>query len=392
MADLQTKTARSKLKRQRDPHYTQIGVGAYLGFRVGAKKGTWNLRWRNGEGVQEYFKLGEYSEFTAAKDAADRKLAQMTKGAHRAPSRGTVREALDAYIKDLQSEGRTESAKEIENRFNLTVPTESAFGAMKLEDVRREDFERWRDGLRKGRAPRSVNRQVRAVVAGLNFAVEDGGYVGNLSAWKLRPLKDDNEEDTAVFLTKSQRARLIEYSPPALAALLTGWSHTGSRPSELAKAIVEDFDPVTGTVTLRTRKGTRSKLRSRVTMLDKYGIPFFKSQVKDKLPKAPLISSESGAHWSPFDWSPAIRAAAELANKDCDTPELRIPDGVSAYSFRHSRISEMLQLGKLDPITVAHETGTSVAMIEKFYYKSIGSSVREKLNAMHAKKAGKAAK
>jgi hypothetical protein len=43
----------------------------------------------------------------------------------------------------------------------------------------------------------------------------------------------------------------------------------------------------------------------------------------------------------------------------------RASPGASAYSIRHARISELLQLHAADPFTVAHQTGTSLAMVER---------------------------
>ena len=60
----------------------------------------------------------------------------------------------------------------------------------------------------------------------------------------------------------------------------------------------------------------------------------------------------------------------------------RIPLHTTAYSFRHSRISELLQLYGIDPLTVAQQCGTSMLMIEKYYFKFISSAMREKLNAI----------
>ena len=40
------------------------------------------------------------------------------------------------------------------------------------------------------------------------------------------------------------------------------------------------------------------------------------------------------------------------------------PDA-GTYSLRHARISELLQVFNVDPFTVAHQTGTSLAMIIK---------------------------
>ena len=253
---------------------------------------------------------------------------------------------------------------------------------MRLEDVRREDVEQWRDGLRRGRLPRSVNRQVRAVVAALNFAVSKRGHMGTREAWELEHLVDDGEENVAVFLTSEQRTHLIAHSSRPLAALLTGYTHTGARPSELAEATVADFDASAGTITLRHRKGRGAKLRSRAVMLSDEGIIFFLAEARGKLPKAPLISGADGGHWRAGDWSVAIRAAANAANASSTKAAQRIPAHVSAYSFRHSRISELLQLYGIDPLTVAQQCGTSMLMIEKYYFKFISNAMREKLNAI----------
>jgi integrase len=223
---------------------------------------------------------------------------------------------------------------------------------------------------------------VRAVVAALNFAVSKRGHIGTREAWELEHLVDDGEENVAVFLTNEQRTNLIAHSSRPLAALLIGYSHTGARPSELAEATVAGFDASAGTITLRHRKGRGAKLRSRAVMLSDEGITFFRAQARGKLPKAPLISDADGGHWRAGDWSVAIRAAANAANASSRKASQRIPAHVSAYSFRHTRISELLQLYGIDPLTVAQQCGTSMLMIEKYYFKFISSAMREKLNAI----------
>jgi integrase len=306
----------------------------------------------------------------------------MTSGSRRAPARGTVRAALMSYVVHLRSIGRRTTAQEARKRFALTVPRKDPLRLMKLEAVTRDDIEEWRNRLRAGRAPRSVNRQVRAVVAALNFAVEQRGHVGRREAWKLTHLVDDAEENTPVFLTAQQRDRIIAAAPPALAALLTGYSHLGCRPAELEQARVEDFDPAGGTVTLRHRKGRGGKLRSRAVSLSDEGVKFFKEATRAKLPKAPLIGTETGAHWDDQRRCGGIQRAIIAANKAAKKPAQKVPAGASAYSFRHSRISELLQVFGVDPLTVAQQTGTSVAMIERSYFKFISSSMRDKLNAV----------
>jgi integrase len=112
------------------------------------------------------------------------------------------------------------------------------------------------------------------------------------------------------------------------------------------------------------------------------GIEFFKSQARRKLPKAALISNDEGTHWTDQQWCDGIASTITAVNKAAKKPVQRIPAGASAYSFRHTRISELLQVFKIDPLTTAQQTGTSVAMIEKYYFKFISSAMREKLNAV----------
>jgi hypothetical protein len=66
---------------------------------------------------------------------------------------------------------------------------------------------------------------------------------------------------------------------------------------------------------------------------------------------------------------------------------MRIPTDASAYSFRHARISELLQVYGVDPLTVAARTGTSLRMIERSYFKFIRSVMLEKLACLKAKPA-----
>jgi integrase len=378
--DITTKIARDKLAERREPYWHPLTKGNALGYRVMAT-GTWIARHRDRHGKQHYRALGSQPDFSAAKTEAGKWLETFETSVHRVASRGTVRDALCAYVRHKRSIGRRASAWAAGQRFRLTIGRASDFGRMRLEDVRREDVETWRNGLRKGRKPRSVNRQVRSVVAALNFAVSHG-HVGRREAWKLDHLVDDGEKNVAVFLTADQRDRIIAHSSKTLAALLTGFTHTGARPSELAKATVADFDAKGGTVTLKHHKGRGGKLRTRATTLSDAGAAFFSKQARGKLPQAPLISNDEGKHWTDQQWCAGIERAITSANDAAKKAAQRIPKGASAYSFRHTRISELLQVYAVDPLTVAQQTGTGLAMIEQYYFKFISGSMRDKLNAV----------
>jgi integrase len=294
--------------------------------------------------------LGGPLEFDEAKRQAETWLAQLAGSAVRHIKRATVREALEAYVADLRREGRFEAAQAAEGRFK-TVIVADAVADMNLEELIRDDFLEWRDRLLEGRQPRTVNRHVRSVAAALNRAV-DLGYLGNPVVWRLRALSDDIDEtgETAVFLDAVQRKAVIDAASPAAARFLRGLELTGARPKELAATLVVDFDG--HTLRLAHRKGRPPKLRRRHVVLSAEAIEFFNQQCKDKLPGAPLFTEDGETPWRRHVWARAVQTAIKNHNRDASV-QRRIFGHVTAYSFRHARISELLQIYGVDTLKLA---------------------------------------
>jgi integrase len=293
--------------------------------------------------------------------------------------RSTVRQALAAYVEDLERHGRVEAAKTARPRFRVMIESDP-IADIKLEDATREDFSGWRDRLVKGRQPQSVNRYVGAVAAGLNCALELG-HVGDPRAWTLKALTNDSSHDeaTAVFLTPPQRQSILANATSAAANFFRALELTGARPGEVARATVADFDGEQ--LRLTHRKGRPPRLRTRYTVLTEEGIALFRRACRDKLPAARLFYRDNGKPWTYQTWGESMRAAIAGYHAKCLTKN-RLPKGTSAYSFRHSRISELLQLHGIDPLTVAVQTGTSLHQIEKVYYKFIPQALKAKLAAV----------
>lgn len=76
-----------------------------------------------------------------------------------------------------------------------------------------------------------------------------------------------------------------------------------------------------------------------------------------------------------------VQEAIAAVNKSAKG-KARIPKGTSAYTFRHCRISELLQTYGKDPLIVAQQTGTSARMIEQNYFKFIAPALPDKLAAI----------
>lgn len=379
LADLSRKRERERLKPRREPYWMRLNKGQYLGFRRGAD--TWHVRMRDRARKQHQSALTSASEYDDAKRAAERWLKQMGSAPVRRAARGTVQEALETYLTWLREQGRESTAKTIEPKFKKVV-WDDDLANIPLHALVRDDMREWRERLREGRQPRSINRIVRDVQAGLNRALVEG-HVGDKMAWALDPLADDIEEggESAVILSPGQRKALIKAAVPAAADFMRGLELTGARPSELAAATVADLDVKHGTLRLMHRKGRPARLRPRSVVLSRDGVTFFAKQGKHKLPAVRLFLSPDDRPWERQKWAEEIRAAAAIVNARAKGRN-RIPPGASAYGFRHARISELLQVHGVDPLTVALQTGTSIRMIEKAYFRFIPPALREKLAAV----------
>ncbi len=378
--DLSRKRLRDGLKPRSDCYWQRLAEGAYLGFRRGPD--TWHARFRGRDGKQQYQPLGEALEYDAAKERAEAWLSQLAGSSVRSAKRDTVIAALETYVADLRRHGRAEAAKKAQGEFRTALGFDrkamcytDPLAGLQLEDATKDDFADWRDRLLPGRLPRTVNRYVRAVTAALNRA-HQLGHVGNPGSWRMQALSDDEESETAVFLTPAQRKGLIGAASAQAAAFLRGLELSGARPKELAEAVVSDFDGER--LKLSHRKGRPPKLRSRYVVLDIDGVGFFKSQAEGKSAGDRLFGTAEGKFWRRDLWAAEVRSAIARYNRTAEA-STRVPTGASAYSFRHARISELLQVYGVDPLTVAAQTGTSLRMIERTYFKFIRSAMLEKL-------------
>jgi integrase len=388
LADLSRKRERDRLRARREPYWQRLASGGYLGFRRGPD--TWVARFRGRDEKQQYQSLGEGLEFDEAKKRAEQWLSQLSGSAVRTTKRGAVASALGTYLEDLRRHGRAQAAAKAEGQFRTALDFDrkaerynDPLASLQLEDVTQDDFLDWRDRLSSGRLPRTVNRYVRALMAGLNRA-HRLGHVGNPAAWRMEALPDNDEADTAVFLSPVQRKGLIAAACPEAAAFLRGLELSGARPKELAEAAVADFDGQS--LKLSHHKGRPPKLRSRYVVLDEDGRGFFKSQAEGKVGSAKLFTAADGNPWRRDLWAQEVRSAIASHNKTAQA-SARIPREASAYSFRHARISELLQIYGVDPLTVAAQTGTSLQMIERAYFKFIRSAMLEKLANLKPKQA-----
>jgi integrase len=391
--DITSKASRARASVRRDPYWHKIGNGHFLGFRRGPD--TWIARFRDRDGKQHFKSLGRLDSYTDAKETAEawcKSLGKVSVEHLEVAKHGTVRDALDAYLEHLRRGGRGPGAITAQGKFASAIDEDEIVNRH-LAELTREDFEQWRERLRDGeggqsRLNQTVNRYVTAVTAALNYACALKGFQGNPSAWMMKKLPHEGgnegattEEESAVYLTEAQRERLFANCEcEEIVLFLRAIYATGGRTNEVATALVRDYNPKTNQLTLRWWKGRPAKLRARQVQLAKGDAALLAKLVKGKAPQDYLLIDDNGKQWARHRWAIHVRTAIAYANASAKTNEELIPEETSAYAFRHTRIAELLQVYEVDPVTVGKQTGTSLAMMERWYWKFIPSKLQDKLD------------
>jgi len=373
MAKINTVTARDKLEPRREPYWHPMAKGQYLGFRAtGNGLGTWIARTALGDtGKKKYQALGDLSnlapnlQFEAASKAATEWFNHLDKGG--AHTSITVAEACTRYLDHLRNDGRADTAKDAEARFKRYVLSDKRLSATPMQKLTAAQLSDWRTKLvktpavqqgepkaDKPRAKSTVNRDMNAFKAALNLAFEDG-FATSDAPWrvKLQPFESANGRRTE-YLTLEQRRALVLACPADLVGLVQCLCMLPLRPGAAAALTVASLDKATNTLIVGKDKAGGDR---------RIGLPqsiasFLIEHTRDKLPGAPLFCRADGKPWDKDAWKGPFKAAALAAG---------LPAAVVLYTLRHSAITDLIALHRLDTLTVAALSGTSLVMIEKHY-------------------------
>lgn len=372
---IDTVTARDKLKPNPNPYWHKITKGSYIGYRklTATSTGSWYIRTTN-ESTNTYERqsLGDFSElppsqrYDAALKAAQERLTHLGKGGRNEAI--TVGEACNRLVKWYRSAGREKAAIDAEGRFKRWVHSNKRFADTQLLKLTSGMVNDWRNNLAKQpaihqnkqikgdkpRAASTLNRDMAVLKTALNLAKEDG-FATSDHPWssKLKPVKDATGRRDC-YLDISQRRKLIESAPADLAVLLKAMALIPLRPGAVAALVVANFDERLGVLVI----GTDKSGKDRKITLPASTAAFFAEQIKDKLPGMPICARSNGMAWDKDSWKYPFKEAAKAAG---------LPAAATAYALRHSTITDLIALHRLDTMTVSQLSGTSIAMIEKHY-------------------------
>lgn len=356
--DLTKKTERNKLAPRREPYWSRLEIGLYLGYRVMADGvGTWHARRQEGE-KKTYQALGHHDQYDDAKKAALAWAGRVAAGVtEKTP---TVQAACEHYVTHQRSVKGERAANDAEGRFKrLVYGTE--FGKTPLDKLNTIKVRAWRDKQipkaddedddKVRRAKDTANRNMASLKAALNLAHRDR-LIGSDDGWKTVGSFEKVGKRRNIFLNTEQRRALVANCDAGLKELVTALLLTGVRPGELAACDVADFDKVTGTLNIRI-----SKTEARTVPLSTAAIEHFKAATKSRIGAAPLIPDVYGKRWNKDAWKKPFKAAVTAAG---------LPDKTVIYTLRHCAITELIA-GGMDSHLVAKIAGTSTAMIDANY-------------------------
>jgi len=355
--NIKSASARAALKPRRNPYFHCLRIGLYLGYRRTEEgEGTWIARHlKEGTKNYEFRSLGTLGGYDEAVKLAESWCGAVDLGiTHKAIA---VEQVCRAWVDHKRTENSKASASDVEGRFNRLVYGKP-LGSMQLDKLRTTHLRDWltaqlnedgdEDDMR--RSKNTANRNLAEVKAALNMALRDRLVVTD-AGWKtVAPYRKANKRRTG-DLTSDERNALLSHCDVDLAALVRTLLLTAVRPGEIANANAGDFNKDQGTLSLSGKTGAR------LVTLSTTATEFLKTQTKNKLPGAPLLTDSFGNRWNKDSWKKRFKDAAKAA---------KLPDSVVMYTLRHVAISEMIA-GGVDTFLVARLAGTSTAMIDKHY-------------------------
>jgi integrase len=383
-ADLDTRTAREKLRIQGKPHWRRVEANLAIGFRkLRGKSGTWTARHYIGDGEYAFDVIGPaddrsdadgitvYSFDQAVSKARQLHIerAQKAAGIH-GPL--TVAEAMTAYVQHLDANGKnTDQLERISAKYIIPLIGQEEVGKLTSENLnawKKQVAAMPAKGKRKFNAvarKSSANGTLGKLRAALNLAFHDG-KVPSSRAWasKAVPKFAGVDSSRVCFLSIADSKRLInaasdEFRPMVAAALLSG-----CRYAELCNLKVKDLDVENKTIFIAHSKTKRT----RHVNLTNEGVALFQNLAAGRRGTEPLILRDDGLQFNTSQQARRMKDACTNA---------RLDEQITFHGLRHTFASTLIKAGvplKYVAESLGHAT---IGMVERHYGHLLGSHVAE---------------
>ncbi len=393
-----SRSARLRLVERREPYWTSISRGCALGYRRGAKGGTWIARMRSPEGKQQYDALGAADDardadgltvfaFAQAQEHARDFFKEKAREASgdAAPDEGpyTVERALADYFVDREQRG---SKGVRADRYAADARILPLLGAVDIRKLTATRIKAWRraieiapkllrtaksataqrhaavdpsdlEAVRSRKA--TANRVLTILKAALNYAFSQN-KVSSDEAW--RQVKPHREVDAPLirFLSASECVRLVNAAGSGFRSLLRGALVTGARYGELGRMRVADFSADSGFITVRLSKAGKP----RHIALNDEGRRLFAYLTVGRSPRELIFARDDGAAWGASHQQRPIEEASRRAG---------IEPPATFHALRHTYASALAGRG-VSMRVIADQLGHADTRITERHYAHLAPS------------------
>jgi integrase len=387
---IDSRSARAKLAQRREPYWTVISAGNALGYRRGAKGGTWIAKFRN-EGAKRHLEsLGAaddardadgLSVFSFSQAQARARVWFQRKAREQAGDFAprdhpyTVADALADYRVDYQRRSG-KATDRLDASAAAWIGPE--LGTAPLDKLTKGRIVGWHQKIaetpprlrtRPGAAQKhrqadaspeavrrrrsTANRVLTILKAALNHAHREGRCASD-DAW--RTVRAFREADAARlrYLSDDEARRLTNACPTDFRVLVAGALLTGCRYGELATMTVDDFHPDAGTLRVRASKSGKP----RHVVLTQEGRDFVAQLAARKAGGSRLFQRANGKPWAKSAQQRPLAAACEAA---------KIDPPVNFHGLRHTYASRLTMRGVPLAVIAAQLGHTDTRMVEKHY-------------------------
>jgi len=390
-SNLETRSARARLKVSAKPVFRLIEPQLHLGYRkLASGPGTWVVRRYAGQKryrvenlrtpdglliVADDFSDPDGHSVLSFGQAQERAKVKRPAAATQT-SPYTVANAMDDYFRFLEEDGRAGNTVR-DAKYRDTAFIRPLIGTERVEHLTADKLRRWRDGLvksgprlrtRKGKPQKhrqifgddakrarrsSVNRVWALFRAALNHAFRDGKVASDLEWRKIKPFaKADGAR--VRYLTVAEAKRLTNASDSDFRPLVQAALQTGARYSELARLRVADFNPDVGTLHVRQSKSGKPR---HIVLTDE-GQAFFKQLTAGRSGDDLMLSKADGSAW---------RDAHQLRPMTDAVAVAKIKPAITFHGLRHTWASHAVMNG-VPLLVVAKNLGhADTRMVEKHY-------------------------
>ncbi|MGE5242301.1 MAG: tyrosine-type recombinase/integrase [Bacteroidota bacterium] len=377
-ANLDNRSARTRLKAGRKPHYRLMEKGLHIGYRrpVSGGAGRWVARYYRGDGRYEVQAIdGVADDFADADGVSVLNFGQAQERARRLASRPAVTGAITTVADAIAYYFKSRHTYDAEQRANaLILPT---LGEVGIRELTTEKIRDWHHHLAKqsprvrgrpGEAPQyrktahdgeakrrrrsSANRTLTVLKAALNHCWRDGKIISNDAWQRVKPFKSVDAARVR-YLQKDEARRLVNAAEPEFRLLVQAALLTGARYGELTRLRVEDFHVDSDTIGVRESKSGKP----RHIVLNSEGAQFFRTTTAGRS-GGELLFTHAGAAWGKSYQVRPMRAACIAAG---------IKPAISFHGLRHTYASLAIMNGA-PPMVVARNLGhADTRMVERHY-------------------------